>query len=65
MGPAINYGDGWLKWEGGGGQVRFYFFKQWAGGWGGKCFRYAVGPYLASIEPLPIKMTIFLRLFDD
>ena len=24
-----------------------------------------IRPYLASIEPLPIKMTIFLRLFDD
>ena len=24
-----------------------------------------IRPYLASIEPLPINMTIFLRLFDD
>ena len=24
-----------------------------------------IGPYLASVGPLPIKITIFLRLFDD
>ena len=24
-----------------------------------------IGPYLASIGPLPIKMSTFLRLFDD